>query len=122
MSPSKQSTRKRTTKRAPQQKQAEPQTPSAKVVVEERVAPEQRRGKSSVESPVATVWVNSHNMFSQARANGTEPPSRKDLVRAAMDAGVSYYTARTQVQAYLKASKGGTEVPTKLPRNVAISA
>src|SRR5690606_19009679 len=86
----------------------------------ERVAPEERRGKSQQKFPVAFTWVLCHNAFATARKEGKPAPRRTDLVKAAMDAGVAYYTARTQVQAYIKASKHGTQVPAQLPRGVTI--
>lgn len=94
--------------------------PAAQVVVTTASTPA-RRGESTVSTPVAQVWVNSHNMCVAAREAGKPAPARKVLVAAAMDMGVTYYTARTQVQAYLKATNGGTQHPDKLPRHVVLA-
>lgn len=80
------------------------------------------KGKSLITSPVAATWAISHNACVAAR-NAEQPiPARKTLVLAAINAGVAPYTARTQVQAYLKASKGGTVTPSKFPRQVEVEA
>jgi hypothetical protein len=94
--------------------------PAAAVVVVEPSTPVNRRGNSTVKFPVAVTWVISHNMCVAARTAGEPTPARKALVNAAIEAGVGFYTARTQVQAYLKASKGGTEAPAQMPRNVSL--
>lgn len=52
------------------------------------------RGKSGIESPVQVAW----NIFS------ADPElRRKDAISKAVEAGVSYYTARTQYQLWLTA-------------------
>lgn len=99
------------------------EAPAPAAVIEVQAAtPVSKRGKSTIQTPVATVWVTCHNMVSAAKKAGEAIPSRKALVAASIDQGIAFYTARTQVQAYLKASKNGTQVPDKLPRNVSITA
>ncbi len=55
-----------------------------------------RRGKSSVSNPVAIVWAI-------VAANPTL--SRSQQAKLATDAGVAYYTARTQIQEARKAQR-----------------
>jgi hypothetical protein len=87
-----------------------------------KVTAEQKKGKSSIENPVAVVWITSHNMCLAALAAGQSVPARKALVAASIAAGAAFYTARTQVQAYLKASANGTQIPSKPPRGVKFGA
>jgi hypothetical protein len=103
-------------------KQKQEKVAEAQVAIVEEPVKEQttKRGNSSVQSPVSFVWVTCLNAMAAAAAAGEAPPSRKALVTTCIDAGVAYYTARTQVQAYLKASNNGAELPAKLPRGVAI--
>lgn len=54
------------------------------------------RTHSTVASPVAAMW---------ALCNTTIGQSRKAVVLAATQAGISYHTARTQYQAWLKAAQ-----------------
>jgi hypothetical protein len=82
--------------------------------------PVNRKGKSTTDSPVARVWLTCHNMIAAAATAGTPAPSRKHMVATCIENGIAFYTARTQVQAYLKASKGGTIVPEKLPKGLSI--
>lgn len=102
--------------------QVEEQSQIATIVPPEARTPQSKRGTSTVDQPVAFVWGNSHNLCRAAIAKGEPVPSRRKLVQAAIDAGVAYYTARTQVQAYLRASNNGTQVPAKLPRGLKIGA
>lgn len=57
------------------------------------------RGSSTVDGPVARVWEIAEN---------NRNARRKDVVQMAVNAGVAYYTARTQYQAWYTATKGGT--------------
>jgi hypothetical protein len=100
--------------------QVETSTPVAVAVVEAPVSatPAQKRGTSTIGSPVAAVWVTCFNMCAAALAAGQPIPARKALLAASQAAGATFYTARTQVQAFLKASSNGTTVPTKAPRGV----
>lgn len=63
------------------------------------------RGESTIEAPVATVWTLADVMHSTASEE--EPARRKDVVAACQEAGVAYYTARTQYQAWYTATDKG---------------
>lgn len=93
----------------------------ATMVAEPVATPTQKKGKSSIPFPVAYVWILCHNAFAKAQQAGTAAPSRKSLVAQAISDGVAYYTSRTQVQAYLKATANGTRIPKTLPRNVSLT-
>lgn len=93
--------------------------PVATVVVEPK-APVERRGKSTVEHPVAATWAFCMNELARAHKAGQPVPSRKALVNGAHAMGIAWYTARTQVGEFLKASKGGTQVPARLPKGLVI--
>ena len=80
--------------------------------------PTVKRGTSTVENPVGAVWVTCLN--AQA-ANGGKPAKRSDLHRMCQEAGVAYYTTRTQVQRYLKWNKEGAD-QAKLPKGVVVAA
>jgi hypothetical protein len=109
---------------APSEPVETPATPATVAIVAQvqKVEPVSKRGKSSVESPVAQVWVNCHNLITAAKSAGQALPSRKALVAYSIANGIAYYTARTQVQAYLKASLNGTITPKKLPRDVQLAS
>jgi len=94
--------------------------PTAQVATFEKVeaTPKQKNGKSKIEFPVAFVWMLCMNAIGAANAAGQPIPSRKSLQAQAEAAGVAFYTARTQVQEYLKQSKNGTVIPAKLPRGI----
>jgi len=83
------------------------------------------RGDSTVAMPVGLVWVTGFAMYFDPKGNPVTPaPTRKAYMDACIGLGVTYYTARTQVQAFLKATKGGTVLPapgTKLPRGVVLN-
>lgn len=70
-------------------------TPTATFAKPASATPTVKRGNSTAENPVGTVWVNCLN--AQA-ANGGKPAKRSDLHRMCQEAGVAYYTSRTQVQ------------------------
>ena len=79
--------------------------------------------KSAVDHPVAKVWLACDSVTITARANGTEKPRRKDVVDALVANGVAWHTARTQYQAWSKATDKGRLVlnamdPKDLPRSV----
>ena len=102
-------------KKTPPAKTAPEATATATFVAPERVAPENRRGASTVDYPIARTWVMCLNMTEE---NGGTPPARRDLNKAGQEMGVAYYTARTQVQAYLKWFNEGSVGAT--PRGVVI--
>ena len=93
----------------------------ASVVVTTQQKP-QLRGNSTVPTPVAQVWVHCENICAPLR---TQPnpvyPTRKGLVNGCLALGVTYYTARTQVQQYLKETQGGKIKPVHTPRYVVLN-
>jgi hypothetical protein len=82
----------------------------------ETVTPANRRGASTVDNPVGVTWVLCMN----ATAAAGSMPERKHLHKIVMEAGVAYYTARTQVQAYRKWVAAGSDPTQGLPRGVTI--
>ena len=82
----------------------------------ETVTPANRRGSSTVDNPVGVTWV----LCLKATAEAGSMPERKHLHKIVMDAGVAYYTARTQVQAYRRWVGNGSDPLSGLPRGVTI--
>lgn len=66
------------------------------------------RGKSSVSEPVNRTWDIADRMFQEARNNGLARPRRKDVVERCMARGITYYTARTQYQAWFSHTNKAT--------------
>lgn len=58
--------------------------------------------KSVIQSPVKAVWTMATEMNKRAAETGTTC-KRKDVVEACVRAGIAFYTARTQYQAWLTA-------------------
>lgn len=81
------------------------------------VTPVNKRGNSTVQHPVGTVWVT---CITHTLQNGGTPPTRGTLHTVCMGVGVGYYTTRTQVQRYLQWYRGGCN-PTGLPRGVVVT-
>lgn len=54
------------------------------------------KGKSSIDSPCRVVWDIAEEM---------EGARRKDILAACVEAGIAFYTARTQYQKYREAMK-----------------
>ena len=79
------------------------------------ITPEQLKGKSTVQHPVAVTWVLCLN----ATGSG-EPPRRSALIKAAMNEGVTYYTAQKQVDEFLAWHRAGRD-RRQLPRRVELS-
>jgi hypothetical protein len=99
-----------------------PNNAPAQLVVSAPTTPVIRKGTSSTPKPVAQVWVTCYNLcFTTGGVPVTPTPTRKVLMGAVMGKGVTFYTARTQVQAFLRATSGGTVPPTVLPKHVVIS-
>ena len=72
------------------------------VVIEEPVVSgaaelNQRLAKSTVTNPCKVVWEMAEEMKGQ---------KRKVILESCVEAGVAYYTARTQYQLWLQASRG----------------
>ena len=61
------------------------------------------RGRSTVEAPVSLVWSMAEACWSES----TDPPRRKDVVARCVAAGIAPHTARTQYQAFFKATNRG---------------
>jgi len=100
-----------------QAKDAAPPAATAVFVKPETVAPANRKGASTIDNPVGETWITCINATA---ANDGAMPERKVLNQAAMDRGVAYYTARTQVQAYRKWFVAGADPTQGLPRGVVI--
>ena len=98
-----------------QAKDAAPPAATAVFVKPETVAPANRKGASTIDNPVGETWITCINATA---ANDGAMPERKVLNQAAMDRGVAYYTARTQVQAYRKWFVAGADPTQGLPRGV----
>jgi len=73
------------------------------------------RGKSLNETPVAAVWDIADLMIAQPRAKGIAPARRKDVIEAAQNMGVAFYTARTQYQTWFTVSGRGTRTLAEIP-------
>lgn len=91
-------------------------TPRATFTKPTRVAPEDRNGPSTVDNPVAVVWLVCLNDTLEAGAM----PSRRDLMARCLEAGVGYNTARTQVQRFRSWHNAGAD-PAGLPRGISIA-
>lgn len=78
----------------------------------ERVAPAQRKGNSTVANPVGVTWVHCLNNPGSTRAQ---------LTKGAQALGVAYYTARTQVDRFIRWDRGGRD-PKGLPQGVSVGA
>jgi len=92
------------------------ETNSAATFVEPvKVTPESKKGSSTITFPVAHVWVKCLNMTSDN--NGDLLP-RSKYIKEVIAMGVAYYTARTQVDRYIRWVNGDLSI--KLPRGVQI--
>ena len=89
--------------------------PAAKFVKPAKVEPVNRRGHSSIDNPVGNTWVA---CLLATAANSGELVTRREYTAAAIDLGVAYYTARTQVNRYLQWEAAGRIG--KLPRGVVL--
>ena len=86
-----------------------------------------KKGTSNIPNPVGMVWVTCIQVcFTVQTVNGVNTyvpvpvtPTRKHLHTLCMGLGITFYTYRTQVQQFLKATNGGTNlVGVKLPKGV----
>jgi hypothetical protein len=93
-----------------------PAGPALAVLAPTTASTPARRGDSTIAMPVATVWLH---CFNTGLAKGAAP-ARKVLVAECVGLGVAYYTARTQVDAYLRATKGNTVRPDKTPKGLVL--
>jgi len=62
--------------------------------------------KSAIESPCQFVWQTCEDM----KLGQTDGARRKDVLKACTEAGVAFYTARTQIQLWKKAKDAPAEV------------
>ena len=102
---------------APERKAFRRTTVVPDVKAQTEVTPARRTTKSTVQSPVAVTWALCINATS---ANDGVPPPRAELSAAALDAGVTFYTAQTQVSAFLKWHKQGRPED-RTPRGVDVT-
>ena len=65
------------------------------------------RGRSTVEGPVALVWAMAEASWAESVLLAEDPPRRKDVVARCVEAGIAPHTARTQYQAFFKATNRG---------------
>lgn len=78
-------------------------TEAATVSPRPRLDKDALKGPSTCDFPVAVTWAVCVN--ATVGADGT-PPARQALMKAACAEGVGYYTARTQVDKFLRWWKG----------------
>lgn len=64
------------------------------------------RGRSTREGPVSYVWHRCDQLVAAVPAEAR--PRRKDLLALLQKEGIAYYTARTQIQSWSKATNKGT--------------
>ena len=99
-----------------------PNTPVA-VLVPTTASTPVHRGNSTVNNPVGNVWVTGFNMYFTPNGTPVTPtPTRKQYMVTVTNMGVTYYTARTQIQRFLKHTQGGTVYNTNnRPRGVVLN-
>jgi hypothetical protein len=73
------------------------------------------RGKSTIDGPVAAAWAKADEIW--ANADTDSPPRRKDIVAAMEAVGITYYTARTQYQAFFDVTLHGTRRLADVPND-----
>ncbi len=79
-----------------------------------KVSAEDRKGPSTCDNPVGVTWVVCIN----STVDGAMV-ARKEQMALAIEAGVGYNTARTQVQKFRKWHNGGS-LEADLPRGITI--
>lgn len=79
------------------------EVPVEELVVEEGAAPVVKaRNASTVESPTRRVWAIADELHA-----ANPDVRRKDIMAACEAAGIAFFTARTQIQKWMKAKKEG---------------
>jgi len=68
------------------------------------------RGVSDVDAPCNLTWEIADKMWLEARDEGRDPPRRKDVITACRNAGIAYYTARTQYQSWFTHTNRGQKL------------
>ncbi len=61
--------------------------------------------QSTIGKPCSQVWEIAIEMNEKAEEQGLPAPARKAVIEACVDTGIAFNTARTQYQAWFKASK-----------------
>ncbi len=79
-------------------------------VVEEKVEEEKNMvqveiNQSTIGKPCNQVWEVAIEMNEAAKEDGEPAPARKDVIAKCVEMGIAFNTARTQYQAWFKASK-----------------
>lgn len=98
-------------------KQEQVETSQAATFVEPvKVTPESKKGSSTIKYPVARIWVLCLNLTA-ANKDGELLP-RSKYIKEAISMGAAYYTARTQVDRYIRWVNGDSSI--KVPRGVQI--
>lgn len=59
-----------------------------------------RKKKSTIQSPTKTVWSIADQVMAADPA-----AQRKDIMKACLDSGIAFYTARTQIQQWFAAQR-----------------
>lgn len=75
------------------------------VVEEEKNMVQVEINQSTIGNPCNQVWEMAIEMNAGAKEQGLDAPKRKDVIAACVANGVAFNTARTQYQAWFKASK-----------------
>lgn len=88
------STKSKTSKKAPAKKQAAKKAPAKKPT--SKKASDSRLHASKIENPVAVMWDICEKMKNKRR---------RDVLKAATEAGIAFWTARTQYQLWSQASR-----------------
>lgn len=83
--------------------EAAPEVQAEEVQQEEAPAPVVKtRNASTVESPTRKVWAIADELHAE-----NPDVRRKDIMAACEAAGIAFFTARTQIQKWMKAKKEG---------------
>lgn len=88
------STKSKTSKKAAAKKQAAKKAPAKKPT--SKKASDSRLHASKIENPVAVMWDICEKMKNKRR---------RDVLKAATEAGIAFWTARTQYQLWSQASR-----------------
>lgn len=88
------STKSKTSKKAPAKKQAAKKAPAKRPT--SKKASDSRLHASKIENPVAVMWDICEKMKNKRR---------RDVLKAAQEAGIAFWTARTQYQLWSQASR-----------------
>lgn len=73
------------------------------------------RGRSTVEGPTKLVWEIADQLTTMAEAQG-KTVQRKDIYAACVSAGITHWTARTQIQLWSAAHKADPKSTIEEPK------